>query len=220
MCSCINYFAPCLGWHLNCVRLICFSLASCIICIEWEHCSAHKSICNNALYSRDVKYKCVSLTVQIYTELDLWGSYNLVQINHGDEWKTTFGTRYGHCERSVMPFGLCNEPAGFQRFMNVIFQDMLDQFVVIYLDVIFMCLDMPKQQNIHVRLVLQWLWEYHLYAKLENCTFYLTKVVSGTHDLSLRILNGSCQGPNVVGPENHVDLKRHPMFSVVCQLLL
>jgi Reverse transcriptase (RNA-dependent DNA polymerase) len=34
----------------------------------------------------------------------------------------------------VMPFGLTNTPGGFQRFLNGIFFDLLDVYVIIYLD--------------------------------------------------------------------------------------
>jgi Reverse transcriptase (RNA-dependent DNA polymerase) len=33
-----------------------------------------------------------------------------------------------------MPFGLTNAPGGFQRFLNGIFSDLLDVYVIIYLD--------------------------------------------------------------------------------------
>jgi hypothetical protein len=50
---------------------------------------------------------------KIYTKIDLWGAYNLVQIKGGDEWKTAFRTRYGHFEYNFMPFSLINEPIIF-----------------------------------------------------------------------------------------------------------
>jgi len=70
----------------------------------------------------------------IYTKIDLQHAYHLVRIAKGDEWKTAFRTRYGSFEWQIMPFGLTNSPAAFQRFMNNIFTDMLDVCVIIYLD--------------------------------------------------------------------------------------
>jgi hypothetical protein len=72
-------------------------------------------------------------TAKKFTKLDLRGAYNLVRIAPGDEWKTAFRTRYGSFEYLVMPFGLCNAPATFQRFMNEIFADLLDIYVVLVL---------------------------------------------------------------------------------------
>jgi len=71
---------------------------------------------------------------RIYTKIDLRHAYHLVRIREGDEWKTTFRTKYGSFEWLVMPFGLSNAPGAFQRFMNDIFADMLDVCVVVYLD--------------------------------------------------------------------------------------
>ena len=50
------------------------------------------------------------------------------------EFKTTFKTRYGLFEYLVMPFGLTNAPTQFQAHMQTIFSELLDIFVVIYLD--------------------------------------------------------------------------------------
>ena len=91
---------------------------------------------------------------RIYTKIDLRHAYHLVRIADGDEWKTTFWTRYGSFEWLVMPEGLTNALAGFQRFMNDIFTDMIDVSVVVYLDDILVYSDDPKQHLAHVREVL------------------------------------------------------------------
>jgi hypothetical protein len=52
-------------------------------------------------------------TEKIFTKLDLRGAYNLLRICPGDEWKTTFRTRYGHFKYTVMPFSLTNAPVVF-----------------------------------------------------------------------------------------------------------
>ena len=50
---------------------------------------------------------------KFFTKIDLRGAHNLVRIQLGDEWKTSFRTRYGHFEYIVMSFGLTNAPAVF-----------------------------------------------------------------------------------------------------------
>ena len=49
-----------------------------------------------------------------------------------------------------MPFGLTNAPATFQRFMNDIFSDMVDVYVVIYIDEILIYSNNIDEHHIHV----------------------------------------------------------------------
>jgi Reverse transcriptase (RNA-dependent DNA polymerase) len=68
---------------------------------------------------------------KIFTKIDLKHPYHLIQIAARDEWKTAFHTRYGSFEWLVMPFGLINAPGSFQRFLNGIFSDLFDVYVII-----------------------------------------------------------------------------------------
>ena len=50
-----------------------------------------------------------------------------------------------------MPFGMTNSPATFQHFMNDIFCDMADIFVIVYLDDILIFSDNEEDHKDHVR---------------------------------------------------------------------
>ena len=113
---------------------------------------------------------------RIYTKIDLRHAYNLVRIAPGDEWKTAFRTRYGSFEWLVMPFGLSNAPAAFQRFVNEVFADLLDVCVVVYLDDILIYSDNPDEHRAHVREVLRRLRKHHLYARADKCEFHAESV--------------------------------------------
>lgn len=69
-----------------------------------------------------------------FTQLDLTHTYHLVPIAKGDEWKTAFGTRYGHFKYNVIAFKLTNVPATFQEIINEVIQQFLDDFTTAYLD--------------------------------------------------------------------------------------
>ncbi|KAL0154660.1 hypothetical protein M9458_048923, partial [Cirrhinus mrigala] len=109
-----------------------------------------------------------------YTKLDLRNAYNLIRIREGDEWKTAFSTTSGHYEYRVMPFGLSNSPSVFQAFMNDVFRDMLDKWVIVYIDDILIFSNSMSEHIQHVRSVLKRLIQYQLYAKLEKCEFHQT----------------------------------------------
>ena len=57
-----------------------------------------------------------------------------MRIKEGDEWKTTFRTKYGHFKYQVIPFGLSNAPVSFQCYINKILAEKLDIFVIVYLN--------------------------------------------------------------------------------------
>ena len=109
----------------------------------------------------------------IYTKIDLQHAYHLVQIAKGDEWKTTFRTRWGSFEWNVMPFGLSNAPAAFQCFMNNVFSDLLDVCAVVYLDDILIYSDNLAKHQVHVHEVLTRLCKHGLFAKAEKCEFHV-----------------------------------------------
>ncbi|KAI2647066.1 Transposon Tf2-6 polyprotein [Labeo rohita] len=111
-------------------------------------------------------------SARYYTKLDLRSAYNLIRIREGDEWKTAFSTTSGHYEYRVMPFGLANSPSYFQAFVNEVFRDMLNRWVIVYIDDILVFSNTYTDHVQHVRAVLQRLIQHKLYAKEEKCQFH------------------------------------------------
>lgn len=120
-----------------------------------------------------------------FSKLDLASGYWQIPVKPDDVPKTAFRSRYGHYEFTVMPFGLCNAPATFQRMMNDVFRDCLDKFVLVYLDDVLIFSKTAEEHERHVRQVLELLRKHKLYAKLKKCEFgrtsieFLGHVVSG-----------------------------------------
>ncbi|CCO37050.1 Retrotransposable element Tf2 155 kDa protein type 1 [Rhizoctonia solani AG-1 IB] len=113
---------------------------------------------------------------KIFTKLDLRWGYNNVCVKEGGKWKTAFRTKYGLFESLVMTFGLTNAPAAFQYFMNDLFQDLLDVYVIIYLDDILIFSKNEAEHEFHVHEVLQCLEAAQLFCKGSKCEFHRTKV--------------------------------------------
>ncbi|KAL0162053.1 hypothetical protein M9458_041449, partial [Cirrhinus mrigala] len=111
-------------------------------------------------------------SARYYTKLDLRSAYNLIRIRKGDEWKTAFSTTSGHYEYRVMPFGLVNSPSYFQAFVNDVFRDMLNRWVIVYMDDILVYSNSYAEHVQHVRSVLQRLVQHKLYAKEDKCQFH------------------------------------------------
>ena len=75
-----------------------------------------------------------------------------------------------------MPFGLCNAPATFQKIMNTILRDVLDRFVLVFLDDILIFSCTKEEHEKHIRAVLNRLREEKFFGRLNKCDFYKTEV--------------------------------------------
>ena len=105
--------------------------------------------------------------------MDVCTGYNNIWFREGDEEKAAFKTNMGLFKPTVMPFGLCNAPAVFQRMMNTQFADIIATGkAIIYMDDILVATrnDQEEHQQI-VNQVLKWLAKLDLYLKPGKCQF-------------------------------------------------
>ena len=76
-----------------------------------------------------------------------------------------------------MPFDLTNAPASFQGYLNKIFAEKLDIFVIVYLDDILIYTDDDGDGHVSaVRWVLEQLRKFSLFANLKKCRFHQEEV--------------------------------------------
>ena len=69
-----------------------------------------------------------------YCFLDGYSSYNQISISLEDQEKTTFTCPYTTFTFRRMPFGLCNAPGTFQRYMMAIFSNMVEKTIEVFMD--------------------------------------------------------------------------------------
>ena len=71
---------------------------------------------------------------QFFSTLDLAAGYWQVRMDQDSQEKTAFNIHSGHYEFHVMPFGLCNGPATFQRLMESVLVSLSRNCCMVYLD--------------------------------------------------------------------------------------
>lgn len=107
-----------------------------------------------------------------------------VDLDENSSKLTAFVTPDGHYEFLKVPFGLCNSPAVFQRYINTIFQDLIrENVVVVYMDDLMIAAASEQENLAKLKRVLAVAQKFGLVIRFNKCQFVRRKVTFLGHIL-------------------------------------
>ena len=121
---------------------------------------------------------------KIFSYVDLFSRYHQIPMWADDIEKTFFTTKFGNYYFKVIPFGLTNTPATFQREMNRIFFDLINDCVQIYVDDIIINSYCFENHLIHLSKVFNISIKYNLKLNIKKCHFCQTEIVALGHKVT------------------------------------
>ena len=112
---------------------------------------------------------------QLFLTLDLASGYWQAKLGSEDRQKTAFCTAEGLYEFNIMPFGLCNAPATFQRLMSLVLSGFQWSSCLVYLDDMIVMGKTFEEHLKNLDLVFSCIREAGLKIKLEKCSLLKEK---------------------------------------------
>ena len=119
-----------------------------------------------------------------FSTLDLVAGYWQVELAEEDKEKTAFCTSDGLFEFNVLPFGLCNGPATFQRLMDLLLTGLQWSSCLVYLDDVIVVGRSFSEHLQNLDNVFRRLQNAGLKLKPQKCAFLKTEVLYLGHLVS------------------------------------
>ena len=129
----------------------------------------------DSILDRVGKAKC-------FSKMDLHSGFYQLRMEEKDVHKTAFVTHEGAFEWLVMPMGLTNAPASFQRLMNRVLAPHR-AYAVVYLDDVLVFSDSEEEHATHLQAVLEALRLNNLRLSAKKCIFATAYVGFLGHEL-------------------------------------
>ena len=108
---------------------------------------------------------------ELLSFMDAFSGYNQISMDPGDQEKTSFVTTQGtYCYR-VMPFGLKNAGATYQRLVNRMFQKQIGMTMEVYIDDMLVKSTTAELHIAHLSEAFQILREYNMKLNPAKCAF-------------------------------------------------
>lgn len=106
-----------------------------------------------------------------FSSMDLYSGYWQIEVDEADREKTAFVTSEGLYEFKVMPFGLCNAPATFERTMDNLLRHLKWKMCLCYLDDIVVFSHTFPEHLRRLHCVLSCIQEAGLVLNPKKCQF-------------------------------------------------
>lgn len=149
---------------------------------------------------------------EMFSFLDAFSGYHQIPMASGDEEKTAFITPHGLYCYKVMPFGLKNAGATYQRLMIKIFKPLIGNIIEVYIDDVVVKSKTWSEHAHHLQEVFQLLRKYGMKLNPAKCAF---GVSSGKFLRFMVTQRGIEVNPdqikaivNVLAPKNKKELQR------------
>ena len=156
---------------------------------SWRFCVDYCKL-NNVTHHDAYPLPCIDTTLdslagsKLFTTLDLASGYWQVEVDPKHKEKTAFSTSRGNFEFNIMPFGLMNAPATFQRLMECTLAGLSGMHCLIYLDDIIVFSANFADHLTRLSSVFDRLRVAGLKLKPEKCHFAKTHVTYLGHVIS------------------------------------
>lgn len=111
-----------------------------------------------------------------FSTLDLQSGFWQVPMKNSDAEKTSFVTNVGLYQFKVMPFGLCNAPATFQRLMECVLSGLNFEICLLYIDDIIVFSETFDQHIDRLSTVLDKLQSANLKISPKKCSLFQKEV--------------------------------------------
>lgn len=108
---------------------------------------------------------------QYFTTVDLAKGFHQIEISEEDIHKTAFSVEGGHYEFLRMPFGLKTAPATFQRMINNVLSDYINNICLVYMDDIIIFSTSLQEHVESITKIFQRLKDVNLKVQLDKCEF-------------------------------------------------
>ncbi|CAJ2645078.1 unnamed protein product [Trifolium pratense] len=143
---------------------------------KWRMCCDYTDL-NRACPKDSYPLPCIDRLVdnssgfKLLSFMDAYSGYNQIPMAVADREKTAFMTESSNYYYNVMPFGLKNAGATYQRMMNKVFRGQIGDMLEVYMD--DMIVKSPEELDhvVHLRKVFEQARKYNMRFNLEKCTF-------------------------------------------------